>query len=548
MQIHNIKLSDLTLSDLNVRKTERDADISSLAADIEQRGLKQNLVVMERDSPTDGAGEAVYEVIAGGRRFQAMKLLVDQGIFTDDTTIPCMIEGEDGAVETSLSENLHRVAMNPADEFLAFKTIIDAADGDDAARIAYCAKRFGVTEAHVRGRLRLSGLSEIVLDALRTGAITLGAAIAYASVDDSELQANVFEKQSKSQWKPHDPDSVRSAMKEKTYAPDHSSVLYIGLENYVKRGGRIDTDLFTLDHPQVLRDTKLVDDMVIEKFNREAKKLAVKHGFEAAMLVKRSYDQAKVEGYEPRFYNSKSANDETKNRIGLFSIDTTGKLMLGQYVLVAVENADGDEGPAFEVVDYEARRANEQRARHILLEQVRLATSIAHDGNFENRIFLPKALSWIRLNESEDGQECYFEVNLRLTKAELDAHIDQATAAYDQALIDKAAHDALVEEARVLLQKAREALKVEALANPPAVIETTHWPHYFIRWANGGYWSLSEAQFQEADDRHNMQGCDTLEELIEHAQVKGLWTSVEAYEAAIAAEIDGDDDDQSDAT
>lgn len=522
MQIHEIKLGRLALSDLNVRKTERDADIESLAGDIAERGLKQNLVVVQSEGGS-------FEVVAGGRRFQALKLLVDKGLFTDDMTIPCIIEDREGAVETSLSENLHRVAMNPADEFLAFKTIIDDAEGDEEQRIEYCAKRFGVTVAHVRGRLRLAGLSETILEALRTNVITLGSAMAYASVNDPEKQDAVFEKQSKSSWKPHDPDSVRSAMKDKTYAPEDPKVRFIGIENYKKKGGRIDADLFTIDNPERLIDTKLVDQMVKDKFDKSAAKIAAKHGFEGAVLGRNSWDTPRVEGYKTDW--NWNGREDGRKRIGIFYIEDNGKIEKSRTCLV--EYQPEPENEQLEERDWQAEQAAERRLRYILLEQVRLAIPVAREGHFENRIFLPAPLHWIRSTESEDGNDFYFEVQVRLSREELEAQVEAATAAYEQALIDEEERQAAVAAAREQAKKDREEAhaKILALDPPPAVVEIDNDTAIFFRWADGSYCEMQEADADEEDNF--LESAGNLQDLIEDTDVIGYWQTVEEYDEAL---------------
>ena len=57
-----IPFSKLYLSDANVRKTRNDQEDAQLSADIEARGLLQNLLV------TKSKKRGQYAVIAGGRR------------------------------------------------------------------------------------------------------------------------------------------------------------------------------------------------------------------------------------------------------------------------------------------------------------------------------------------------------------------------------------------------------------------------------------------------------------------------------------------------
>jgi ParB family chromosome partitioning protein len=68
MKIKMIALTDLVRSPANVRKTSVMIGIEELAASIEAHGLLQNLQVRE-------AANGKYEVVAGGRRLAALKLL-----------------------------------------------------------------------------------------------------------------------------------------------------------------------------------------------------------------------------------------------------------------------------------------------------------------------------------------------------------------------------------------------------------------------------------------------------------------------------------------
>ena len=71
--LHHIPLADLKLSKLNVRR-HGPKDIDSLAASVAALGLIQPLLVRE-----NGDG---YEIVAGQRRYLAMKKLNAEGTAT----------------------------------------------------------------------------------------------------------------------------------------------------------------------------------------------------------------------------------------------------------------------------------------------------------------------------------------------------------------------------------------------------------------------------------------------------------------------------------
>jgi hypothetical protein len=85
-----IPFSRLYLSDANVRKTRSEEDDIQLSADIEARGLLQNLLV------TKSKKRGKFAVIAGGRRLRAIEMIVARGAWTPDAEIECkLLEGSE---------------------------------------------------------------------------------------------------------------------------------------------------------------------------------------------------------------------------------------------------------------------------------------------------------------------------------------------------------------------------------------------------------------------------------------------------------------------
>ena len=67
-----------------------------------------------------------HAVVAGGRRWRALQRLIEQRRITPDYPVPCLIVSYERAVQISLAENSGREPMHPADEFEAFRQLIDA--------------------------------------------------------------------------------------------------------------------------------------------------------------------------------------------------------------------------------------------------------------------------------------------------------------------------------------------------------------------------------------------------------------------------------------
>jgi ParB family chromosome partitioning protein len=266
--IKTIPLTKLIPSPRNVRRsTDEQADLQ-LKADIEARGLLQNLVVAPAKKP-----RGAFTVEAGGRRLRALKALVEDGKLDAAHEVPCLVIGG-GAVaqEASLAENFHRLAMNPADECLAFGQLIE--QGADVEGVA---RRFGLTVRFVEGRLRLATLAPVVFEALGAGEITLDVAKAYGATPDRERQAFVFEQVSRSYMASH-PDSIRRMMTQATVSASDRRARFVGEEAYVAAGGKIERDLFSDDDGARWLDIALLERLATEKLEALANEKAAELG------------------------------------------------------------------------------------------------------------------------------------------------------------------------------------------------------------------------------------------------------------------------------
>src|SRR5260370_6941210 len=120
-EIVSIPLNKLVRSERNVRKTGGES-IEDLAASILAHGLLHNLTVVEQRNHK-GASSGKYEVVAGGRRYDALQRLAKENNLPKSFPLPCKVVEASAAVEASLAENTIRVALHPADEFLTFRDL-----------------------------------------------------------------------------------------------------------------------------------------------------------------------------------------------------------------------------------------------------------------------------------------------------------------------------------------------------------------------------------------------------------------------------------------
>lgn len=160
----------------NVRKTPR-MSIPELAASIQRVGLLQNLIVIPA---ADGEH---YEVVAGGRRLAALKLLAKKHRIAKDWEVPCLQVADGTARTASLTENVQREAMHPADQFEAFAALV--AEGRPIEDIA---ADFSVTPLVVQRRLKLANVSPRLMADYRADAVTLDQLMALSITDDHAAQ------------------------------------------------------------------------------------------------------------------------------------------------------------------------------------------------------------------------------------------------------------------------------------------------------------------------------------------------------------------------
>ena len=258
--IGTIPLNKLIPWDGNVRKTGASEGIEELKASIAAHGILQSLVVRK-------ATRGKYAIVAGQRRYLALSALAKSGTIETDTPVPChILSGAADAKEISLTENTVRAPMHPADQFEAFRDLIDA--GSAPADIA---ARFGITEAAVKQRLRLARVSPEVFAAYREGQLNLEQVQAFAVSDDHAAQERVFA--DLSAWN-DDADSIRSALTEGEITATDKRARFITLATYEAAGGPTRRDLFAEgDDGVFLLDVSLLDRLVMEKLQREVETL-----------------------------------------------------------------------------------------------------------------------------------------------------------------------------------------------------------------------------------------------------------------------------------
>ena len=244
--------------DLRSTPAMEDAD-RELRASIAAHGLLEPLVVRQHAER--------WSVVAGHRRYRALRALAEAGEIADDAAVHCTILHDDvDSTEAALAENTVRVAMHPADQVLAFKRLHD--EGASAEDIA---NRFGLPQSTVQRRMRLGQLAPPILERYRDGSILEEAARAYATTPDTERQMQVYEQIEADQsymGKQHFANRILRHLEEERMRSDAPLAQFVGTDEYAAAGGASEQTLFQ-DYA-VLQDADLVERLAREKLAAEA--------------------------------------------------------------------------------------------------------------------------------------------------------------------------------------------------------------------------------------------------------------------------------------
>ena len=153
------------------RKTFDEEKINELAESIKNYGVLQPLLVQKNDS--------FYEIIAGERRWRAAKAA---GL----KEVPAVLKeySKQEAMEISLIENVQRADLNPIEEALGYRQLIDEF-GLTQEEIAV---RVAKSRTVITNTMRLLKLDEQIQNMLVQGVITSGHARALLSLEDTQMQ------------------------------------------------------------------------------------------------------------------------------------------------------------------------------------------------------------------------------------------------------------------------------------------------------------------------------------------------------------------------
>lgn len=166
-----MKISDIEPNREQPRKNFDKEALEELADSIKQFGIIQPIVVQKKDD--------YYEIIAGERRWRAAKLAKIK-------EVPVIIKEytKQEVMEIALIENIQRKDLNPIEEALAYKSLIDEYN----LKQDELAKRVSKSRAAIANSMRLLRLVDEVQNMLINNEISMGHARALLALDQEDLQ------------------------------------------------------------------------------------------------------------------------------------------------------------------------------------------------------------------------------------------------------------------------------------------------------------------------------------------------------------------------
>ena len=156
-KVYKININEIEPNINQPRKSFEDEKIEELAESIKEHGVIQPIIVVKRDG--------FYQIVAGERRWRASK---KAGI----KEIPAIIREDDDKTnkQISLIENIQRQDLNPIEEAIAIKNLMEEHNFTQEE----IAKSLGKSRSSIANIVRILNLDENVKKLVEEGKLTLG--------------------------------------------------------------------------------------------------------------------------------------------------------------------------------------------------------------------------------------------------------------------------------------------------------------------------------------------------------------------------------------
>lgn len=170
-----LKIIDVEPNKQQPRQKFDDDSLEELAASIREHGVISPIIVTKSEN-------GFYKIVAGERRWRAAKKAALK-------TIPAVIKNLDELEiqEIALIENLQRQDLNPVEEALGYKKLMD----DFMLTQEQIATKMGKSRSSIANSLRILNLPEDVIGFLHDGKISFGHAKVILSCENKTRQSEI---------------------------------------------------------------------------------------------------------------------------------------------------------------------------------------------------------------------------------------------------------------------------------------------------------------------------------------------------------------------
>tara|TARA_R100000322_G_scaffold94439_5_gene58999 strand:+ start:42361 stop:43209 length:849 start_codon:yes stop_codon:yes gene_type:complete len=144
--------------------------LEDLANSIKEKGIIQPLIVRPHPGKVD-----MFQIVAGERRWRAAQVARLH-------EVPAIVREYDDteSLEVAIIENIQRADLNAVEEAAGYKDLMEKF-GHTQEKLA---EALGKSRSHIANMMRLLGLPEEILEYLREGKLSAGAARAILTADD----------------------------------------------------------------------------------------------------------------------------------------------------------------------------------------------------------------------------------------------------------------------------------------------------------------------------------------------------------------------------
>lgn len=173
-----LKINEIEPNRNQPRKDFDDESLQQLADSIREHGIIQPIIVRPQSN-------GIYQIVAGERRWRASRMV---GL----NEVPVIIRDYDDTktMEIALIENLQRENLNPIEEALGYKELMD----NFSLTQVEVSTSVGKSRSAVANTLRLLNLPKQAIDLVKDGRISSGHARALLAFEDENLIIEIAKK------------------------------------------------------------------------------------------------------------------------------------------------------------------------------------------------------------------------------------------------------------------------------------------------------------------------------------------------------------------